>query len=208
MLLSPPQKTPRAPSPTSNHCPLTILQGQGEGWIKLGLQYRAVANIAGEEIRRANMGLLLVGVIRAYDLGGPSAKNSGLSSLVTVRITAIITRPDSTLVCVPCQSVCCVSVSRGTVSYCVCMLCTHHTAHGCVATQVTLKGGKGSKPQSYKTPLAKGMGPNPRWAADNKFTLYDVNATVRTGNSRATRCRCAYAHVLLVCFGLCATLRI
>ncbi|KAF8057744.1 SYT2 [Scenedesmus sp. PABB004] len=96
--------------------------GQGEGWVKLGLQYRAVENIAGEEILSATRGLLLVGVIRGHDLGGPGA-NDKLTNFVSVKLT----------------------------------------------------GGKGSKPQTHKTPPLKSNAP--RWSRDNKFTLYDVNNT-------------------------------
>ena len=53
----PPQKTQQGP-------------GKGEGQLRLGLQYRAVENIAGEEIESATQGLLLVSIIRAEGLGG------------------------------------------------------------------------------------------------------------------------------------------
>ncbi|WIA11325.1 hypothetical protein OEZ85_011448 [Tetradesmus obliquus] len=56
--------------------------GQGEGWIKLGLQYRALDNIAGDEILHATQGLLMVSIIRCYDLSGSSKQ----SSYVTVKL--------------------------------------------------------------------------------------------------------------------------
>eukprot|EP00882_Tetradesmus_deserticola_P006163 GHRQ01006488.1.p1 GENE.GHRQ01006488.1~~GHRQ01006488.1.p1 ORF type:complete len:665 (+),score=277.92 GHRQ01006488.1:457-2451(+) len=50
--------------------------GQGEGWIKLGLQYRALDNIAGDEILHATQGLLMVTVIRCYELSDSSKQSS------------------------------------------------------------------------------------------------------------------------------------
>jgi hypothetical protein len=59
--------------------------GKGEGQVRLGLQYRAVENIAGEEIENAAQGLLLVSVIRAEGLGGDA--KSGPLRLVTAKLT-------------------------------------------------------------------------------------------------------------------------
>lgn len=59
---------------------MLVPQGQGEGWIKLGLQYRALENIGCDEVLHAIKGLLMVGVIRCYDL----SRNAKMSSYVTV----------------------------------------------------------------------------------------------------------------------------
>lgn len=53
--------------------------------IKLGLQYRATENIAGEEIATATKGLLLVAVIRANNL---SSHDNLVTSYVSVKVAA------------------------------------------------------------------------------------------------------------------------
>lgn len=61
--------------------------GKGEGQVRLGLQYRAVENIAGEEIENAAQGLLLVSVIRAVGLGGGGDAKAGPLRFVTAKLS-------------------------------------------------------------------------------------------------------------------------
>jgi hypothetical protein len=44
---------------------------------------------------------------------------------------------------------------------------------------VKLSGDKKVNKESFRTPTIKGQA-NPRWFGDNKFTLYDVRAEVRS----------------------------
>eukprot|EP00879_Flechtneria_rotunda_P017918 GHRR01018780.1.p1 GENE.GHRR01018780.1~~GHRR01018780.1.p1 ORF type:complete len:574 (+),score=155.68 GHRR01018780.1:228-1949(+) len=62
--------------------------GQGEGWLKLGLQYRPVADIASGEIQAASIGLLFVGVIRCHNL--VSDRGDKMASYVQVRSPASV----------------------------------------------------------------------------------------------------------------------
>eukprot|EP00877_Chromochloris_zofingiensis_P004904 jgi/Chrzof1/14414/Cz09g02020.t1 len=65
--------------------------GKGEGMIKLGLQYRATENIAGEEIATATKGLLLVAVIRANNL---SSHDNLVTSYVSVKVGSTTHKTD------------------------------------------------------------------------------------------------------------------
>ncbi len=58
-------------------CGAPPLQGKGEGKLKLGIQYRAVENIAGSEIETASKGVLLVSAPRRCSPASSRARQRG-----------------------------------------------------------------------------------------------------------------------------------
>lgn len=55
--------------------------GHGEGVMKIGIQYRSIESIPRDEVLRATKGLVFVGVLCCYNLGGPKT-----ASYVTVKL--------------------------------------------------------------------------------------------------------------------------
>jgi hypothetical protein len=64
---------------------LSWLQGKGEGFIKLALEYRSLETLGAQDMSRARKGLLVATVIRAFNISAPGA--AAPKSAVTLKVS-------------------------------------------------------------------------------------------------------------------------
>jgi hypothetical protein len=62
-----------------------VLQGKGEGFIKLALEYRSLETIGAQDMSGAHKGLLVATIIRAFNLAAPGA--AAPKSAVTLKVS-------------------------------------------------------------------------------------------------------------------------
>ena len=63
-----------------------MLQGKGDGMIRLGLEYKSIQTIGNMSLRHVNEGLLLVTVIRVRSLVGVNKREASSKVYLKVRI--------------------------------------------------------------------------------------------------------------------------